>query len=44
MEKNDQRDDTHEDIEDDDIEDDYFDLLDAGETEMDRRSDLRRGW
>jgi hypothetical protein len=23
---------------------DYFDDLDAGDTEMDRRSDLRRGW
>jgi hypothetical protein len=28
----------------DDMENDYFDDLDAGDTEMDRRSDLRRGW
>lgn len=30
--------------EDDDLDPDYFDDLDAGDTEMDRRSDLRRGW
>lgn len=28
----------------DDLENDYFDDLDAGDTEMDRRSDQRRGW
>lgn len=33
-----------EDDEDDDMDPDYFDDLDAGDTEMDRRSDLRRGW
>lgn len=32
------------DYEDDMDHDDYFDQLDAGDTEMDRRSDLRRGW
>jgi len=32
------------DDEDDDVDPDYFDDLDAGDTEMDRRSDLRRGW
>lgn len=32
------------DDEGDDMENDYFDDLDAGDTEMDRRSDLRRGW
>ncbi len=32
------------DDEDEDEDPDYFDDLDAGDTEMDRRSDLRRGW
>lgn len=32
------------DDEGDDMGNDYFDDLDAGDTEMDRRSDLRRGW
>lgn len=38
------RDDYDDEDEDDDLDPDYFDDLDAGDTEMDRRSDLRRGW